>query len=111
MRMNMAASTNLLTPTARVTAAEAFDRIAGAYDDVFTRSAIGQAQREQVWRRMLQAFAVGERILELNCGTGEDARFLGARGRKIVACDASAEMIAIAAAGTKREAKSAGISF
>jgi len=75
------------------TAVEAFDRVAASYDDSFTRTVIGQAQRKQVWKRLLKAFAPGDRILELNCGTGEDARFLAIRGRRIVACDGSAEMI------------------
>lgn len=93
------------------TSAAAFDRVAGSYDDLFTRTAIGQAQRKQVWRRLLRAFAPGERILELNCGTGEDARFLALRGRSIVACDASVRMIEVAVARTQRDAKGADITF
>jgi SAM-dependent methyltransferase len=93
------------------TAAAAFDCVADSYDDLFTRTTIGQAQRKQVWRRLLSAFAPGERILELNCGTGEDARYLGLRGRSILACDASSRMIEIATARTRREAKGADITF
>jgi SAM-dependent methyltransferase len=74
----------------------AFDRVAGSYDEVFTHSAIGRAQRSQVWTKLLAAFPPESRILELNCGTGEDARFLAERGRRIVACDASAAMIEVA---------------
>jgi SAM-dependent methyltransferase len=59
----------------------------------------------------LEAFAAGDRILELNCGTGEDARFLATRGRRIVACDGSAEMIKVASARAQREAKGAEVSF
>lgn len=92
-------------------ATDAFDRVADSYDDLFTRSAIGQAQRKQVWRRLLRAFAPGERILELNCGTGEDARYLAVRGRTIVACDASAGMIKIAKARTERAAVGAEVIF
>ena len=93
------------------TAAKAFDLVARSYDESFTRSTIGQAQRRQVWQRLLQSFAPGRRILELNCGTGEDARFLARQGRSIVACDASAEMIGIAAARTELEASGADITF
>lgn len=103
--MNEAASVNVSAT------ANAFDRVAGSYDELFTRSSIGQAQRSQVWRRLLQAFAPGERILELNCGTGEDARFLARQGRRILACDASAAMIDVAAARTKMEAAGADITF
>jgi ubiquinone/menaquinone biosynthesis C-methylase UbiE len=87
-------------------AATAFDRVAHSYDDVFTRSVIGRAQRNQVWQRLLAAFSPGERILELNCGTGEDARFLAQKGRSVVACDASSVMIEVAKGRGKLEAGS-----
>ena len=74
----------------------AFDRVAGSYDELFTRSTIGRAQRSQVWTKLLAAFPPGSRILELNCGTGQDARFLAENGLSIVACDASASMIEVA---------------
>jgi len=77
-------------------AAAAFDRVAGSYDELFTYTAIGRAQRRQVWDKLVAAFPPDSRILELNCGTGEDARFLAARGRSVVACDASAAMIEVA---------------
>jgi SAM-dependent methyltransferase len=77
-------------------AATAFDRVADSYDEIFTRSMIGRAQRGQVWSRLLGAFPSGSRILELNCGTGEDARYLARRGRSVVACDASPLMIQVA---------------
>ena len=94
-------------------AATAFDRVAHSYDDVFTRSVIGRAQRNQVWQRLLAAFSPGERILELNCGTGEDARFLAQKGRSVVACDASSVMIEVAKGRGKLEAGSgsAGIEY
>lgn len=87
---------NLAHRVTACAAATAFDRVAGSYDELFTHTAIGRAQRHQVWRRLLTAFAPGSRILELNCGTGEDARFLASRGRSLVACDASTAMIEIA---------------
>ena len=93
------------------TAVEAFDRVAASYDDLFTRTVIGQAQRKQVWKRLLLAYAPGDKILELNCGTGEDARFLGTRGRSIVACDGSAEMIKMANVRAQQEAKCADVMF
>jgi ubiquinone/menaquinone biosynthesis C-methylase UbiE len=92
-------------------AATAFDRVALSYDDVFTRSVIGRAQRKQVWRALLAAFQPGERILELNCGTGEDARFLAQKGRSVVACDASSVMLEVAEGRGRLEAGSAGIEY
>src|SRR6202166_4620294 len=77
-------------------AATAFDGVADSYDEVFTYSTIGRAQRRTVWDKLLGAFLPGSRILELNCGTGEDARYLVERGRSVVACDASRSMIQVA---------------
>ena len=77
-------------------AATAFDGVADSYDEVFTHSTIGQAQRRKVWAKLLAAFPLGSHILELNCGTGEDARYLVERGRSVVACDASHSMIQVA---------------
>jgi SAM-dependent methyltransferase len=74
----------------------AFDGIAEQYDDVFTQSLIGRAQRDAVWDILRQTFRAGERVLELNCGTGEDALFLSRMGVSVVACDASERMIAVA---------------
>lgn len=77
-------------------ASAAFDRMASSYDAVFTESAIGRAQRRVVWDALKRAFRAGDRVLELNCGTGEDALFLASRGISVIACDASAGMIEVA---------------
>jgi ubiquinone/menaquinone biosynthesis C-methylase UbiE len=77
-------------------AAAAFDCVADSYDELFTRSLIGRAQRRKVWAKFLAAFPRGSRILELNCGTGEDAWYLVQQGRSVVACDASHSMIQVA---------------
>jgi SAM-dependent methyltransferase len=75
-------------------AAAAFDRIAQDYDQVFTDSLIGRAQRDAVWKVLKRTFRRHDKILELNCGTGEDAIFLGSNGVSVVAFDASQQMIA-----------------
>ena len=92
-------------------AATAFDRVAHSYDEQFTHTAIGIAQRKQVWSRLIAAFPAGSRILELNCGTGEDARFLALRGRSVVACDASQEMIEVAKRHNAREGGIANLTY
>ena len=83
-----------------------FDAIADRYDETFTRSKIGQAQRTSVWRELETAFRPGDCVLELGCGTGVDACFLADRGVKVVACDNSPQMIKVAtrrvAEGEKR---------
>jgi ubiquinone/menaquinone biosynthesis C-methylase UbiE len=81
----------------------AFDSQATEYDEVFTRSTIGRAQRNAVWERAASLFARGSHILELNCGTGEDALFLSRLGMSVVACDASEQMIEQARQRQKEE--------
>lgn len=94
-----------------VIAGKAFDQIADRYDDTFTRSCIGRAQRQQVWRRLIRAFGPGSHLLELNCGTGEDALFLARHGRSVLACDASTEMIRVAQARCEEEGRTARAEF
>ncbi|SKC74224.1 class I SAM-dependent DNA methyltransferase [Ohtaekwangia koreensis] len=74
-----------------------FDHIASAYDSVFTQSAIGQLQRKQVWRYLeeITPQLSGLEILELNCGTGEDAVLFSEKGFNIVATDVSEEMLKV----------------
>jgi ubiquinone/menaquinone biosynthesis C-methylase UbiE len=89
----------------------AFDSIAASYDDLFTRSMIGRAQRAAVWHALLDAFTPGARILELNCGTGEDALFLARHDISVVACDGSAGMIRTARKRLQDEEPDAPIRF
>jgi len=74
-----------------------FDAVAESYDQGFTFSKIGQAQRSAVWRELDRTFRAGDRVLEIGCGTGVDACFLAERGVKVVACDCSPVMIQVAA--------------
>lgn len=73
-----------------------FDGLADRYDEVFTASRIGQAQRASVWAELKETFYRGDRVLEIGCGTGVDACFLAERGVRVVACDSSPRMIAVA---------------
>ena len=73
----------------------AFSAIAAQYDRLFTDTLIGRAQRDAVWKVLGRTFTAGDRVLELNCGTGEDARFLASRGVSVLACDISAPMVAL----------------
>jgi ubiquinone/menaquinone biosynthesis C-methylase UbiE len=77
-------------------AASPFDGIAAEYDAIFTDSRIGRAQRSAVWAELASAFHRGDRVLEVGCGTGVDARFLAERGVSVVGCDSSREMIRVA---------------
>jgi ubiquinone/menaquinone biosynthesis C-methylase UbiE len=89
----------------------AFNTIAEQYDEMFTRSLIGRGQRDAVWDALRQTFASGERVLELNCGTGEDALFLARMGVSVVACDASDGMIAVATRRPTAEIRGAHVQF
>lgn len=73
-----------------------FDAIAESYDDLFSNSPIGRAQRRIVWEEMDRVFQCGQRVLELNCGTGIDAVHLSLRGIHVEACDSAPAMIAVA---------------
>jgi ubiquinone/menaquinone biosynthesis C-methylase UbiE len=92
-------------------AALVFDQMAREYDDVFTKSMIGRAQRDVVWSMLIQIFQRGDHILELNCGTGEDALFLARNGLSVTACDASEQMIQIASGRLRKEAPGVPVQF
>jgi SAM-dependent methyltransferase len=71
----------------------AFDRVAASYDRSFTDTRLGRELRGLVWDRLLERFPPGGRLLELNCGTGEDATFLASRGFHVTATDGSDAML------------------
>jgi ubiquinone/menaquinone biosynthesis C-methylase UbiE len=77
--------------------ASPFDAVADRYDETFTTSRIGRVQRTAVWSELAKTFRTGQRILEIGCGTGVDACFLADRGVQVLACDASSQMIEVAA--------------
>jgi SAM-dependent methyltransferase len=74
----------------------AFDTLARQYDSDFTDTAVGRALREIVWSRVADNFRAPQHVLELGCGTGEDAVRLARMGIKVTATDASAGMIEVA---------------
>jgi ubiquinone/menaquinone biosynthesis C-methylase UbiE len=76
-------------------AALVFDQLAADYDMQFTSTLTGTAQRAATRKHLLK-FLRGKsnlRILEINCGTGEDAQWLSMMGHQVTATDASARMI------------------
>ena len=96
---------------ASLSAALVFDQMASEYDEVFTRSSIGRAQRDVVWSVLTQAFRSGDHVLEVNCGTGEDALFLARKAISVTACDASSRMIQVASERLRIEAPDAQVQF
>jgi ubiquinone/menaquinone biosynthesis C-methylase UbiE len=85
--------------------------MAKEYDGTFTNSRIGRAQRNAVWNVITQTFHPGDHILELNCGTGEDALFLARSGMSVTACDASEQMIRVASLRLHSEAPGSAVNF
>jgi len=84
---------------------QAFDAVAAGYDADFTERRLGRWLRAAVWERLDGAFRPGERVLELGCGTGEDALRLARRGLRVTATDVSPGMLAVA----KAKAEAAGL--
>jgi ubiquinone/menaquinone biosynthesis C-methylase UbiE len=89
----------------------AFDQLASDYDASFTSTALGACLRAMVWQRMDEVFAGRRRILEIGCGTGEDAVHLAARGFEVLATDPSKEMLRIAEEKAKRAGYADHIQF
>lgn len=82
----------------------AFDDVATSYDSTFTTTSLGRRLRSIVWRRFDSCFEKGGRLLDVGCGTGEDAVHLASRGFHVVATDVSGPMLELA----KKKAQRAG---
>jgi SAM-dependent methyltransferase len=78
--------------------AAAFDAIAYRYDDLFSAAAnpLIAMMRARVMRAVDRHFPEPATLLEIGCGTGEDALALLERGHSVVACDPAPSMIATA---------------
>ena len=72
-----------------------FDIIAPDYDFRFSKSLIGEQQRGSTRQWLLQFLNDKEslNILEINCGTGDDALWLASLGHFVTATDQSQRMI------------------
>lgn len=77
-----------------------FDAIALQYDGSFSQSEIGSRMRTIVWNMLEQRMDHSKPldILEINCGTGEDAVYLANKGHMVIGTDVSSEMIKVARA-------------
>jgi len=82
-----------------------FDPAAATYDTEFTDSVTGRALRTTVCHHLEGVFRPGQRVLEVGCGTGEDAVWLARRGVEVVATDSSPAMLEVA----RRKAATAGV--
>lgn len=73
-----------------------FDPIAQNYDANFTDTSIGREQREIVHTFLNMQIPAPADILEINCGTGEDALKLATDGHSVLFTDASPVMVELA---------------
>jgi SAM-dependent methyltransferase len=69
---------------------------AETYEQNFSGTILGKVRRHAVWRDLERIFKPGENVLELSCGTGIDAVFLGWKGVHVLGCDISPRMIELA---------------
>jgi len=73
-----------------------FDKAAANYDKTFSDTFIGRMQRSLVRDELSRHLKNVRTILEVNCGTGEDAIWLARKTFKITATDISPKMIEVA---------------
>jgi SAM-dependent methyltransferase len=85
--------------------------MAGAYDGQFTATVIGTLMRRAVWARCAARFQPGSRVLEMNCGTGEDALWLAHRGMQVLATDVSPAMLEVARGKLATSSPGASVRF
>jgi len=83
----------------------AFDRIAERYDCDFTDTLLGRILRNIVRSHLADLAQPGALVLEIGCGTGEDAVWLAAWGAHVLATDVSEAMLAV----TRRKAARAAV--
>ncbi|WP_052597340.1 bifunctional 2-polyprenyl-6-hydroxyphenol methylase/3-demethylubiquinol 3-O-methyltransferase UbiG [Aureispira sp. CCB-QB1] len=74
-----------------------FNSIAKVYDREFTHTQIGVLQRKRVYNYLQRYVSTYSNcsVLELNCGTGEDAIWLAKQGCSVLATDISERMVAV----------------
>jgi len=73
----------------------AFDQIAHDYGGLWDNTDVGRLQRDAVWRHISPYFHAGDAILDLGCGTGDDALRFALKGVKVVGIDESSAMVGI----------------
>ena len=84
-----------------------FDSFAASYDSTFGLSPVGRLFRFRVAERVMGSAPRGARVLDLGCGTGEDAVWLAAQGYAIHGIDESPEMIEAAKAKARERGSTA----
>ncbi len=88
---------------------EAFNKIAPDFDESDKSNPILLWMRKVVYEIYLKNIASGSYVLELNAGTGIDAKFMAAHGMKVFATDISDIMISLLKTSAAKEIGSGAI--
>ena len=72
-----------------------FDDMASSYDENFSQTYLGKYYRNRTHVLMEKYWKGNHKILDLNCGTGEDAVYLASKNNNILATDLSDNMLKI----------------
>jgi ubiquinone/menaquinone biosynthesis C-methylase UbiE len=78
--------------TNRLNIEAAFSNQAALFDDLYSQNAIVNYKRKRVREHLLKFMTPDSSVLELNCGTGEDAVYLALNGHRVHATDVSLGM-------------------
>jgi len=73
-----------------------FQQIAPQYGALWSDTPRGRGQRQQVWKVVDGLFQRGDRVLDLGCGTGDDAVHLMTNGVRVLGIDSAPGMVEIA---------------
>ena len=84
-----------------------FDSFAASYDTTFGLSPTGRLFRFRIAERVMSEAPRGARVLDIGCGTGEDAVWLSAQGYAVHGIDESPKMIEAAKAKAKQHGSTA----
>ncbi|MCH9695896.1 MAG: class I SAM-dependent methyltransferase [Gammaproteobacteria bacterium] len=71
-----------------------FDNLAAEYDAAFSERAPARWLRDQVRARIAKLLPENSKILDIGCGTGDDALWFSTAGHSVVATDLSEAMLA-----------------
>jgi ubiquinone/menaquinone biosynthesis C-methylase UbiE len=86
---------DIMHNTQELQASKAFNKQASLFDTLYRDNPIIQYKRSRVREHVMQYLQPGNRMLELNAGTGEDATFFAEQGIHIHATDISEGMLEI----------------